>query len=374
MKTNWIIILFAFALLPGCDKKPIEPEENGNNYDQRNISKTAGTSWGSSIGVDDAGNIHVAWHDAMEGNWETYYTMKPSGGSWSTHVNISNTNETSIAAQMAVNGLGDVHVVWEEELNPTQIYYTVKAIGDTWSKPVNISNSVHFTDLPHVGLEDNRDVHVIWMGPGTEGIYYTTKTLGGSWSTPELIPNSGGGTNPALRVEPNGNVHVVMERGDYEIWHVSKPAGNTWSNSVKVSNSVGLSWIPEVAVDPQGYVYVTWDEAWEGFLYYAVKHPHPDSSFSTPIQISKTNGAPAHSPHAFDSQGIFHLMWEETGNGEIYYMKKPASGDWEDPINISNTSGISLSPIFVLDLMENLHILWSDKTEGNYEVYYDIVP
>ena len=44
------------------------------------LTDALGESSESSIAVDSAGNIHIAWHDDRDGNYEIYYTKLDNAG------------------------------------------------------------------------------------------------------------------------------------------------------------------------------------------------------------------------------------------------------------------------------------------------------
>ena len=43
--------------------------------------------------------------------------------------------------------------------------------------------------------------------------------------------------------------------------------------------------------------------------------------------------------------------------------------EW-DPKNVSGSPGLSYAPSIAIDNEGNVHLLWSDDTPGNYEVFY----
>ncbi|MBE9511049.1 MAG: hypothetical protein IMY71_09240, partial [Bacteroidetes bacterium] len=43
---------------------------------------------------------------------------------------------------------------------------------------------------------------------------------------------------------------------------------------------------------------------------------------------------------------------------------------WTTPLNISNTDGLSTYPAMCQDKWGWLHVVWMDNTPGNYDIYY----
>lgn len=371
MKIYWIVILCIYLTQLACSD-PTKSNGNGNNFDPRNISRNSGSSFGAGIEVDVLDGLHVVWHDDTPGSWEILYSTKPSGGSWATPVDISNSPYTSIGADIAMDLSGTIHLVWEENLpvGYDQIFYTMKTNGGNWLTSVNISNSNDFAEQAHIEIETNGDVHVIWTGGGAEGgLWYSTKLSGGSWSIPiKFVPFGVGPINPSLAVEPNGNVHVVSEGFSDEIIYTTKPLGDTWSQPKNISNKPGYSWAPDITVNPSGDVHVVWFEVFEGVAYYTGK-PAGDTLFNSPVSLPSVLGQPE---ITVDSDKTLHLVWDV--GGEIYYSKKPDGNNWSSSINISNTVGNSNINHAPYSKAGIIHFVWQDDTPGNYEVYYDVLP
>jgi len=72
------------------------------------------------------------------------------------------------------------------------------------------------------------------------------------------------------------------------------------------------------------------------------------------------------------AQNNVHLAWQDntTGNYEIYYDRSTDGGiNWEQISQLTNDTAESLRPsIAVLDSL--VHVVWNDKRDSNFEVYY----
>jgi hypothetical protein len=77
------------------------------------------------IAVDGAGNVHVVWADYTPGNYDVF-CRNFDGVSWSDPVNISNTPVNSTGPAIATGS--DLHVVWEDDTPGNyDIFYATKA-------------------------------------------------------------------------------------------------------------------------------------------------------------------------------------------------------------------------------------------------------
>jgi hypothetical protein len=76
-----------------------------------------------------------------------------------------------------------------------------------------------------------------------------------------------------------------------------------------------------------------------------------------------------------DSNGHIHVVWADStpGNTELYYKKSTSGGTtWSATKRLTWNSGISNTNKGCLgvDSNDHIHIVWSDKSPGNYQIYY----
>jgi hypothetical protein len=67
------------------------------------------------------------------------------------------------------------------------------------------------------------------------------------------------------------------------------------------------------------------------------------------------------------------VVWYEdvSGNKEIYYSQSTDGGvSWSPGQRLTWNSGSSTFPAISANTSGNVHVVWSDYTPGNVEVYY----
>ncbi|OGD24047.1 MAG: hypothetical protein A2Y69_05560 [Candidatus Aminicenantes bacterium RBG_13_59_9] len=94
----------------------------------------------------------------------------------------------------------------------------------------------------------------------------------------------------------------------------------------------------------------------------------------TPAQrLTWTSGASSRPALAIDSNDHIHVVWSDDspGNPEIYYKKSLDGGaTWTAGKKISETSGASYEPAIAVDSSGNPHVAWQDNSPGSGEIYY----
>jgi hypothetical protein len=139
----------------------------------------------------------------------------------------------------------------------------------------------------------------------------------------------------------------------------------TWTTPVRLTVSTTIAIAPEVAVDRQGRLHAVWYDD-SRTVFYASKASGA-GAWSTPTAIPGSTNA--YYPNLeVDVQGVLHVIWR--GNDDIVYTTRSASGNWSSPTNLSNTGRANILPQMHLDTGGNLHVVWSDSSPGNAEIFY----
>jgi len=90
-------------------------------------------------------------------------------------------------------------------------------------------------------------------------------------------------------------------------------------------------------------------------------------------RITWTAGESASPAVAVDSGGATHVVWSDDtpGNAEIYYRKSEDGGTtWSWTQRLAWTTGKSYHPAIDIDSGGTVHVVWDDDTPGDEEIYY----
>ena len=361
------LLFFILVLLLSCSCDKCPTDDGNNHYDPRNVSRREGYDVVPTIAVDNIGTAHIVWSNTID----LWYSYKTSHGDWSEPENITNTQKVSHVPAMAVDNSNNLHLVWREGdfSVPTYIYYSMKPRNSSWTKPMKLSGNDG--DLPSIGVDDMDNVNVVWWGLGVE---YRMKSSGGIWSTIESAPISG--ANLSMSICGDGDVHVVANAapgGVDRVYYTMKPFGGSWTDAERISeNSTVPAYPPEIAVDRNGNVYISWREGKK--LPFRIRTPAGE--WGEIDSIPDIEGYPYATTVDADDNGIY-FVWEarmEESNDEIYYKAKYSDSTWSDLLNLSDTAGmswISRHGSFLKDGL--LHITWHDDTPGNWDIFYTVI-
>jgi len=323
-----------------------------------------------SIAVDSNGNIHIAWLDVTDydgAGTDTdifYKCWKATSSTWTT-TEIVSTESTADSrySSIAVDSVGNVHIVWEEPTGYVESGEKRDIFYRCWNVSSNIwtttevvtTESTNTSYEPSIALDSIGNAHVVWgdstnySGSGGEGdIFYKLRnTTSNTWTTTEVVSteSTAGSGEPSIAVDNNGNVHVVWydhtnyggSGTDTDIfckhWNVTS---STWTTTEVVSTeSTAGSVEPSIAVDNKGNVHVVWYDLTdymgsgrEGDIFY--KRWNATSSTWTMTEVVSTDSwyYSDHPSIAVDTNKNVHVVWSDYMNygesewdADIFYKK-----------------------------------------------------
>ncbi|NJD22613.1 MAG: T9SS type A sorting domain-containing protein [Melioribacter sp.] len=180
-------------------------------------------------------------------------------------------------------------------------------------------------------------------------------------------------------IATNGNIiHVVwydgvtIGEGTWKIYYKrSTDNGLTWSANVDLSNNVSIAYNPAIAVSGN-YIHVVWYDNRDGnFEEYYKRSVDGGITWGPEIRLTNNIYKSLH-PSIFVSGLNVHIVWNDNrdGNYEVYYKNSLDGGDtWSADLRLSNTAGKSWTPAVAVS-GSVIHVVWHDSTAGNWEIFY----
>lgn len=188
-------------------------------------------------------------------------------------------------------------------------------------------------------------------------------------------------TNISSAVDYDGNMHVVWEdyrSGNGDIYYVKlDDEGNKLTNDAKISNDSTASRCPSVTTDPDGHIYIVWEDIDNGssellfakLWYYAGNITFQENG----LQVSDSNPADSMEPDIVVCQdGNLALVWtdarHDTGDGnlEIYYKRLRVSGTaLTSDTRVTGDVGRSEHARLGIGPDGMVHIVWYDFRDSN---------
>lgn len=217
--------------------------------------------------------------------------------------------------------------------------------------------------------------------PGSQ-IFFTLSTDDGKqWNnepTTENLSNSAingiGALNPRMAITQTGPTRVYLGYDDdttgfRQAWFIRSKKGTKFLKPVMLSQVGEGGFTPQVAVDTNGIVYVTWQASTQSNGEQTVVENSTDlgESFQPRIVVSGSSTTAEAPSIVADSNNVIHVVWQDssTGSTVIMYSKSTNAGaTFSAPVQISTGPGPDTTPQLGLDKLGGVNAIWVDQSGG----------
>ncbi len=289
------------------------------------------------------GRLYVTYSKLTEGVPQIYVDVSSDGRTWRTLGQISRGDAPSVLSTLVLDPAGRVHVAWTRfDAGTGRVYYS--RYDGRWSAPMPLSSSTAYAGYPSLDSDSRGLLHLVWYGirEGSEGqptshggiyeIYHLT--YDGEWSRPERI--SGGfpdAVNAALAIDAQDRPHVAWFQSNgqaYQVTYTRWTGG--WMAPAALTSGPNPSTKPALAVDATGRVHIVWEQLAGGrsTIYYMAGTAR---KWSSPFPISEQDGR--HPTIGLWTRGVFVLWRGEDGlislrvsDGRWRPVQRLGSGDY----------------------------------------------
>jgi len=354
------------------------------------------------------------------------------GQKWTKDLRITYNSAEDTMPQIVVDSQENAHIIWKRSGLWTKTldsrgYALTKEIFITPHVVTGYGNPALYPLGPQIAIDQDANIHVVW-DDGYHDCYYQKLD---KYASPLIQPIQLGNDDaeashvPSIAIDPvYGNIHIVHEDYEYQcedivydkldkngkvlvnevaissdvsshcehstlapdlygFIHVAfgTPTGCHWrkvdKNGVAQANSVKLPQmssyqIADMAVTPNGDVHLVWTN--DG----AVRYTRMDNNgtmLDVNVTVSK-GGVDPTAPRiaASHDDNSVHIVWDDRrdGNYEIYYavMEEGAYNVTPKNVRLTDDPASSVLPRVAVSPDDSVHVVWDDYRDGNAEIYY----
>jgi BNR repeat-like domain len=353
----------------------------------KRLTWTSASSLEPVLAIDSGNVIHLVWNEFTSGgNDEIYYRKSTDGGAtWTASKRLTWTSGASSSPALAIDSKKGLHVIWYDDTPGNQEIYYKRSLdgGATWDATKRLTWTAGSSYYTAIATDSNDAIHISWTDntSGNYQIYYKKSTdRGSTWGAMKRVSwTSVASFGPAIAVDSTNHIHIVCEdyiTGNEDIYYTkSTNGGETWSTLKRLTWTSAQSTDAAVAIDSGDSIHLVWNDymsASDDEIYYR-KSTDGGSTWSAAKKITSTSGYSSTPALTIDAGDTIHLVWSDNtpGNWEIYYKKSTDGGStWSASQRLTWNSGNSQYPAVATDSGKTVDVVWQDQTPGNWEIYY----
>jgi DNA-binding MarR family transcriptional regulator len=323
------VILTIILIVPQAQFEAVDhlfTTESRDWIEEQQLTESRGDSSHPSIGIDDTGDLHIAWADERDGMSHVYYAQVDKEGKILVpETRMTNNNVPSDIPALDVGSGGEVGIAFVDGRN------------GNWN--------IFFAGLDHTGVQTVQPVQVsdIPLGANAKGIINQWNPGGVINGGPMANGNGEASSTardcadpesfaPSIAIDDGGINHIVWSdarQGNFEIYYASVDwKGQAVSGEIRLTESERNSHDPVIQVGPYGQLHVMWAET-DGnvqILRYMQMTKHANINVNE--RILTASGSDIDFDMLVDNEGFIHVAYSDTGAGKsrVYYMRLDITG------------------------------------------------
>jgi len=349
----------------------------GAAWTTRRLTNNQSNSLAPAVAVEGS-KVYVVWEDNKPGYYEIYLRRSLDGGnSWLAEQRLTFNAGFSANPALAVDG-ANVCIVWEDDTTAnTEIYFRKSTdSGATWQAAKKLTNNAGYSGHPAIAM-NGKIIYVVWEDntSGNREIYLKCSTDGGAtWPLTKRLTYSVGTSWDAGVACSGSNVYVIWADstpGNFDIYFKkSEDGGVTWPISRRLTNNLGASTCPGIAVSGQN-VYAVWqDYISSDFEIYFGRSTDGGATWKTAKRLTENLGDSCSPAVAAGDAGVYFVLEDdEVGNFELFFRKSVDYGvTWQTDERLTYNTGASQYSNIAINKAK-VFVVWNDTTPGNSEIY-----
>lgn len=222
-----------------------------NQTDGVYASRLSGSTWSAPVAIstvratqldvamDRTGAAYVAWLQKSSGYTRVRAARGSVNGLWGTVTAISPSDRSAADVAVAVDAQGSGMAVWSVPSGSIQIVQEAhRPSGGSWTTPVRVSDTSTSATVPDVALTPNGSAVAVWQARPSSGlrrVITARRPSGGSWGGRQTLSTAG--VLPKIGMDATGDATATWaDDSDFDwpggLTAADRPVNGQWSAPV----------------------------------------------------------------------------------------------------------------------------------------------
>lgn len=312
------------------------------------------------------------------------YQLQVRAPGWDSPVSATSGSFNPIWPSSAANRalmLGDQSlalVTIEPRAGRPQVLLRSRPRDDAWGAPLQVTETPGTAADPTIAaLPGSTDLVLVWSDTrhGAGELYYRSR-VGSVWTSERRLTNLVGDSRyPSVAVDRFGRVHLAWlytEGASPQVRFMSFTYFSPYGQPFTVTGPTDLPDPPVVAAAPNGSSSILWSDRATPTASVWIADYSPEGGLGAKQRIANSSFAQPAVDAAVDGSGALHVVWQVSGPGvnQIHYQQRRSGGTGPfDQVIVSRGEGVQ-NPTLRADVGGTLHMAFIANNGGVQQVRY----
>lgn len=335
-----------------------------------NVSRSPNIpSTGARLAVDSVGNVHVVWADFYDdASGDAFYAKYDiSTNQWSAPLNLTGSGrvytEEKRPVGIDIDGLDNIYVI---HVAGPRVRLRIFS-GGSWQEPITVHSwNSGDADSARVAVDANGNIFTIWWC--IDGGYVQSRArIDGTWEdVQQLSPSGKTGKFPDIAVGNNVAFACWTQReAVYQIVYTrrDKALNASWTTPQLVYGGSLKQQVPAIEIDGTDIAHVVWTPVWEDGTRTVRYSYWTGSAFARHITLSRQDLL--HYPYIYEQGGNVYVCWQlgAYGSGTGIFYNHKIAGTWTGEMMIPGSHGSTYSDVCTSPLQDKVYYVWDAAGE-----------
>ena len=268
------------------------------------------------------------------------------------------------------------------------IFLSLTGIGSSWTVSKRITWNSGTSSPNDMARDLSNNLYIVWTDntSGNTEVYFKKSTDNGvTWIMHKRLTYTPVPSGPVtIGVDSSNIIHIIWVDGYNDIWDLyyknSTDGGSTWSSRVRLTwGQTGKAYTPSMVVDKNDNIHVVWTITLHATTNSEIFYKNSTdgginwSPLNRLTYMAENSKEPVIATDLPKGTPYVHVIWSDrgTGNYEIYHKRSTDLGSsWSAPNRLTWTIGVSNYPAVAVAYDQGVHIVWMDSSSGNFDIYH----
>jgi len=323
--------------------------------------------------IDGKGNVHVVWQEKGSDGQQIVYRMLPAGSDpasgWTSRYTVETNRDGPDIDALYADTNGQVWLAYRLYQGQFQVRsYT----NGSWSGPQSVSAD-NSADKVRIGVDNAGFVSLTWRDGNNGAAYSFRDPSNGQFSNKYVIPGSNGAGISSLAVDrANGDVHIAYSKNFTELHYVKAGRGGTNFSDRIVATAANQTLQPRIAWSANGRIIIAFDNNNKASID-AIISENRGANWDSPATIASPSGG-AQAPWVVaDTAGGAYILYAHTGGARVYLTTIAGTGGGVGaPAPVTTNPPVISSVAATPTTLTSETITWTTDTASSSRVFFSV--